>query len=699
MGATPSAKGLKGAPKKRPKFARKLRPGLRSVEKKAGLWKKKPSKTKTAQSKQSAAALLAKQKAAALALQKKNQAQTMQTNKSPGGAAKSAQAQTMQYRKMSGMGCMGNHVHEITPGVKIIFPTRGHDEVGNVDPLLMLHPQAARALRNYLTIDAYDSFDPNAFPTEMEHFEDTPSPGDDQMYVDGVPLGIIDDSGIYADHIQTALMGSDANGLNPGDEGYDPTSDPNSTSYQDGGDTPEDNTPDSQYTPNGNAWVCDAQVQEWSINNQGDPIPAHYPDGSPAMAKYYLPAMNITSTESPVGPNKDGSWPNGTGPIGRWANMGAGGGNFGDTMVDIGRLYAGRNRNDLNNPKWGGYGFYQDKSGNWFYRVTGAARGMYDDDKYAKMGIPEFYNFPATTMDTTKAVAKGTVDNGQGGQDWWDWAWDLNWADHTPHLSYLFLRFYLPGTENQSWTVMPADIYRADGADFTDQSNAPSTLPGQGWLDLNFLTAARLQMYGLPKMVRDDGSLDSSAVDAFRQQSQANDTGWWRILDKDPEGFGQSMLCLIYDTAQAKTGITPLVQGPNIFDPPAGQNNFSPTNSSGGYYDQNGNYIPPGGYYPPGPGNSGYYPSPNDPYYGGYYDQYGQYPGAPQPGYYVDDQGYPVDASQQAFDDAMAPGDAEQYGIPDDQLSQEQSALSADTEDIQAFLDSTDSGGDDGSGI
>ena len=554
VGASP--RNIKGSPKKRGKWSKKFRPGLRSVEKKAGIWRKR------------------------------------------------------------GKADPGKDRGKSSPGLTKEIDNRAQQR-GRLDPSLTKEIDRRAVQRTAKKIDNR--------PVQNRPVQNMPGK---KIPMSGV-IDIDDPCSLFCEEIVSGATpaGVAYERLYADEMGEEPPP-------AESGDYPEDSIPDPQYTPNAMVWVANQEVPLLSYFWEHSGVNAkvihlRYPDGTPAMARFWLPSMNLTDYLTPLFQG-DKSWPFETGPIGRWVERAGGNGERYDIVRPYADTVKGRGGEVL---KSVGYGFKKDERGT-IYRITAGPplkeRGFYQTEQ-RYLAAKWMRTFPAAPPGSPNLAGLDTGKSIASGAGWWEWKWKLDWYDISPGVdSYLFLRLFLPGTENVGWTNMPADIYRVDGKDAA--AVIPSSLPGSAWLDLNFLTAARLGEKGLPKLVKDDGTLDRQAIQGFIEASRAAPVdsplnGWHYLLNDDPWRDGNAMLATVYDTQIAKTAFVPRQDGPPIVNPtpapsedPYSEGGYvSPAPDGGGYAPPDGGgYAPPDYYgYPPGMDPSGQYgpPPPQERFY------------------------------------------------------------------------------------
>ena len=345
----------------------------------------------------------------------------------------------------------------------------------------------------------------------------------------GLLAGLLDDAGIGSnplERIQTLQTGvTDGYVLDEGD-GPAPAPDPTSD--------------DAGYVPNATVWVAQREVPLMTgFAPGGGGQQLVYPDGTPAMARYWLPRADMAPTFSPAdyAPNdrRQHLVPNRSeheGYLRGWIPPNASSSGLWEWVADweCGDFGACKGEFPL---------FYSEKQA-----PGGELYDRHPSDPQLK--IFRWPNHRARVSYDMNACKTLCDWDGHKEEIYWFPA-DFNWYDADPtSQGFAWLSMNLFDDAGMTWSVMPADIYRADGLPITS-GGPPGTLPGRAWLDLNFLNAVYSPdpkiNHGLPRLILPDGRLDLARFAAWT--GALTDTGWQEAT-RLPAG---AMLAIVYDEA------------------------------------------------------------------------------------------------------------------------------------------------------
>lgn len=282
--------------------------------------------------------------------------------------------------------------------------------------------------------------------------------------------------------------------------------------------------------PNAAVWVAavEAPMETALLYKDGRiAYPMVWPDGTPWMARYWLPMLDLSATFDPV----------------VWANQ----------------FIAGSAPNNVQNywpPRSRGMGGAGWQVSELAQQVFGARSWEWIADpacspgggpRVSGSGGIDLNQFAWNSL-VARGVAVGESSPECRGFDIRRYLCSFNWSQRTPtEQSYIWLALNLVNDDNAAWQVFPADLYR-----FDLQPGDPTRLPPQAWLDLNFLDAIHTGAHGMPVFVKPDGRLDFVALATWA--AAQDDYRWGQLVSN---GASDWMLATIYDSGAPAPRVVP----------------------------------------------------------------------------------------------------------------------------------------------
>jgi hypothetical protein len=278
---------------------------------------------------------------------------------------------------------------------------------------------------------------------------------------------------------------------------------------------------DVDQAPNGAVWVSGTTGQLYASTDAAA-LPLVYPDGTPALAQLFLPALALD-----VDPIRD-------------KPLRASPRDFSSRDYDK-SINPGGNRGW--NPDLGAYGWVND--GGWHYVIDQACDA-------GGMTQPIDRTFPG--LDLSRAIAvqditgrcKDVRNSFQGVTlKRYIFKADFDWTNTAPNAAaYIWLYLNFPEFASTSWVYQPADLWRYDTRP-PETAGSPTKLPAAAWLDLNFLDAVYTKAHGLD-LLSNAGLIDPVKYAKFTASYPQT---WALALDSLPG----SILATVYERGQ-KTG-------------------------------------------------------------------------------------------------------------------------------------------------
>lgn len=265
--------------------------------------------------------------------------------------------------------------------------------------------------------------------------------------------------------------------------------------------------------PNGSVWASDTEVPLTKyagsavspsadgkfVYRDGKLVPVGnpqltYPDGTAAMARFFLPAGNVSVAPQPI------------------LNEG----NYADFLK---RGFEAADE----------YGWTARGGSKWYLRdrTQWTCRGPQGPDRIRDANLGRTVNVYRDILSYDAQHAERIAQDGNCKADLdftpgrlfveYKWPVDFDWTNQNPgDVAYAWIGLNLSKDVGRiRWGKTPAVIYSGGGT--------PSTLPGRAWLDLNFLTyvwAAANGMpglsHGIPDLTDGQGTIDQGKVAAFK---------------------------------------------------------------------------------------------------------------------------------------------------------------------------------------